>query len=89
LSKTATNLRDGHAALGVVNDNIALSVANDTRPVTDNFEQRQERVYSRRDRVLILLALHRRLEDIYPKSVEAVEIRALIDRLSNGGANED
>jgi hypothetical protein len=70
MSETKSDPRDCRA--GGPNDNSPLTPAN------DNFEQRQEQ----RDRVLILLALHRRLEDIYPQSVEAVEIWALIDKLS-------
>jgi hypothetical protein len=47
--------RDGKA--GAANDNTASSVA----PVAnDNFAQRQARLYARRVRELILLALHRR-----------------------------
>jgi len=80
LSKTATNLRDRHA---VAIDNRPLAFAN------ENFARRQQRQSARRDLVLILLALHRRLEQIYPQSAEAVEIRALIDRLSKPAAADD
>jgi hypothetical protein len=61
-----------HAELGEV-----FTPANDNAPLV---EERQ--ITNNRDRVLILLALHRRLEQIYPQSREAVDIRSLIDKLS-------
>jgi hypothetical protein len=36
-----------------------------------------------RARALVLLCLHRRLEQVYPQSAEAQDIRALIDHLSS------
>jgi hypothetical protein len=73
-----------------LNRDAKLGVASGDRPLADNdnFAQRQV-LYAGRDCELILVALHRRLENIYPQSVEAVEIRALIDRLSNPVANEN
>jgi hypothetical protein len=52
-------------------------VANDNRPLAPDD----------RDRLILLLCLHRRLEEIYPSSAEAVDIRALIDKLSYPTAN--
>lgn len=59
--------------------NPEMSAAN------ENFEQRQEE----RDRLLVIVALNRRLENIYPASVEATAIRDLLGRLSNPAANDD
>jgi hypothetical protein len=68
-----------HAELGVANGNRPLAPAN------DNFAQCQEQ----RDRVLIIVALNRRLEDIYPQSVEAAQIRDFLGRLSNNPVAND
>jgi hypothetical protein len=73
-----TKQPDRHAELGAAaNDADPFTPANDNDPLD---EERQ--ITNNRDRELILLALYRRLEHIFPQSAEAVEIRALIDRLS-------
>jgi hypothetical protein len=66
-----------------IDPNLGAAAVGPFTPANDNVPLVEERqITNNRDRVLILRALHRRLEQIYPQSAEAVDIRALIDRLS-------
>jgi hypothetical protein len=70
---------DHHAELG---ETAVVGVGPFTPTANDNFALEEHQITNNRDRALILLALWRRLEEIHALSAEAVDIRALIARLS-------
>jgi hypothetical protein len=69
-SETEPNLHD--AKLGKAATDAGLFT-----PANDNFVLEERQITNNRERALILLALYRHLEDIFPQSVETVEIWAL------------